>query len=256
MSNETTFLGLPKDFHHKFLIYPPTVKQVVGNPKFSQYKTLLTLSQEELEDVFIKNNKEKGFNDYDKFKVPTPFEYLFANSYHNKEVEEIAKEAFYFFTKQEITFLFEKGLILIGNLEDELKRVNGNVDALVFLKEEEFFEFQNEIRNCLGEDKVDPPDPTLHPRARRMKALARYRDKIKAQKGMGINLETTLVSICCMGIGITPLNIGELSYASLSEIMRRYQEKEKYEIDIRSLQAGADSKKIKPKYWIRNLENK
>jgi hypothetical protein len=30
--------------------------------------------------------------------------------------------------------------------------------------------------------------------------------------------------------------------------------KEKYEIDIDSLLAGADSKKIKPKYWIRNSE--
>ena len=77
MNNEAVFLGLPKDFHQKFLIYPPTVKQIVGNPKFSQYKTLLTLSQEDLEDVFIKNNKEKGFKDYDKFKVPTPYEYLF-----------------------------------------------------------------------------------------------------------------------------------------------------------------------------------
>jgi len=91
------------------------------------------------------------------------------------------------------------------------------------------------IRECLGEDKIEPPNPDLHPKIRRMKALARYRDKIKAQKGMGISLETTLVSICCMGIGITPLNIGELSYAALPIIMQTYQNKEKYEIDIRSL---------------------
>ena len=29
---------------------------------------------------------------------------------------------------------------------------------------------------------------------------------------------------------------------------------EKYDIDIRSLLAGADSKKVKPKYWIRNSD--
>jgi hypothetical protein len=55
-----------------------------------------------------------------------------------------------------------------------------------------------------------------------------------------------------MGLGITPLNIGEMSYASVGEIMHVMQNKEKYDIDIRSLLAGADSKKIKPKYWIRN----
>ena len=253
MNDVSTFLGLPKDFKNKFLIYPPTINQVVGNPNFAQYRTLLTLSQEELEDVFIKDNKEKGFNNYDSFKVPTPFEYLMANSYHSKEIEKIAKEAFYFFTKQEVTFLYEEGKILIGDLEEEIKRVGKHLDFLVFLDANDFFDFQNAIRECLGEDKVEPPDPTLHPKIRRMKALARYRDKIKAKKGFGISLITTLVSICCMGIGITPLNIGELSYASIFTLMQTYQEKEKYEIDVRSLQAGADAKKIKPKYWIRNL---
>jgi hypothetical protein len=32
------------------------------------------------------------------------------------------------------------------------------------------------------------------------------------------------------------------------------QQKEAYDIDIRSLLAGADSKKVKPKYWIRNID--
>ena len=40
----------------------------------------------------------------------------------------------------------------------------------------------------------------------------------------------------------------------MQAILNQYQTKEKYEIDIDSLLAGADSKKIKPKYWIRNLE--
>ena len=57
-----------------------------------------------------------------------------------------------------------------------------------------------------------------------------------------------------MGIGITPLNIGEMSYAAVGILMNVYQQKEKYELDISSLQAGADSKKIQPKYWIKNLD--
>ena len=85
-----------------------------------------------------------------------------------------------------------------------------------------------------------------------MKAKARYRDKIKAKQGGGINLLTSLASICCMSSGINPLNIGEMSYASINTLISTYQKKEKYDIDIASLQAGADSKKIKPKYWITN----
>ena len=89
-----------------------------------------------------------------------------------------------------------------------------------------------------------------------MKAKARYRDKIKAKQAAknGSTLFNTMASICCMCIGLTPLNIGEMSYVSMQAILNQYQTKEKYEIDIDSLLAGADSKKIKPKYWIRNLE--
>ena len=57
-----------------------------------------------------------------------------------------------------------------------------------------------------------------------------------------------------MGIGITPLNIGEMSYVAMQMITQVYQNKERYELDVKSLLAGADSKKVKPKYWIRNLE--
>jgi hypothetical protein len=126
------------------------------------------------------------------------------------------------------------------------------------IKEEEFFDFQNVIRECIGKKKVEPPNPNEHPKVKEMKRKARYRDKVKAKNAAkskdGVSLFTTLVSICCMGLGITPLNIGEMSYVAVESIFRKYQEKEKYELDINSLLAGADSKKIKPKYWIRNFE--
>lgn len=87
-----------------------------------------------------------------------------------------------------------------------------------------------------------------------MKAKARYRDKIKAKSGKGLNFASSLVSICCMEFGLNPLNIGELSYAAIHPLIQQFQEKEKYELDIKSLLAGGDSKKIKPKYWVRNIE--
>lgn len=69
-----------------------------------------------------------------------------------------------------------------------------------------------------------------------MKAKARYRDRIKAkQKTGGISFSTMLESICCMQIGITPLNIGEMSYAASHAILTRWQAKDKYETEIRTL---------------------
>ena len=115
------------------------------------------------------------------------------------------------------------------------------------------------VRQSCGDKPIKPPEPfnpNENPRIRRIKDLARKRDRIKAKQASknGISLSSCLVAICCMGIGITPLNIGEMSYASVGEIMKVMQDKEKYDIDIRSLLAGADSKKIKPKYWIGNTD--
>lgn len=243
MSKEAVFLGFPEEFQEKFLIYPPKVKEVVSNKNFNQYRQLLTFSQEELDDEFLKKQDT----------APTPLEFLLSNSYHNKDFEKIAKDAFYLFIRQDVTFLYDKKLILIGKLNKELKRVK-NLNNLTFLDENNFFDFQNKIRESLGDKPIEPPNPNEHPKIRRMKAKARYRDKIKAKQGDGINLLTSLASICCMGIGITPLNIGEMSYASISILINTYQNKEKYKIDIASIQAGADSKKINPKYWIKNLD--
>ena len=94
------------------------------------------------------------------------------------------------------------------------------------------------------------------PRVKAIKARARYRDKLKAKQNArkGITLFTTMASICCMGAGMNPLNIGEISYVAMDAILNQYQSKERYQIDIDSLLAGADSKKVKPQYWIRNLD--
>ena len=250
MSKEVFFLGEPVQFKLGIMIYPPKVKDVVANENFSIYNRLLTYSQEEIEDEFIE--AQKTLETY-----PTPIEFMLNNSYYNKEYEKHCKAAFCFFIHKEVTFLYEQKMIIIGKLEDVLKTVN-SLDDLITIKEEEFFDFQNAIRACMGKKAVEPPNPNEHPKIKEMKRRARYRDKIKAKNAAkskdGVSLFTALVSICCMGLGITPLNIGEMSYVATESILRKFQEKEKYQIDIDSLLAGADSKKIKPKYWIRNFE--
>jgi hypothetical protein len=248
MLKEKIFLRLPIQYKKFFTIYPPSVNEVIGNDKFLQYRSILTISQEEIEDSFIDKTDENG----NPLRIPTPFELLLINSYKDKSFYKLVREAFYFFTRTEITILFDAKVIVIGNLEEELKTVK-NIEDLKLLKEEDFFDFQNKIRLCIGEDEKEPPNPNEDPRVKRIKAKARYRDKIKAKQQKGLSLETNLIAICCMGIGITPLNIGELSFASIGKITRTYQEKEKYNLDMESLLAGAKLKDVNPKYWIRNL---
>ena len=248
MSKELFFIGAPVQFKPGVNIYPPKVKEVVSSPGYNSFSRVLTYSQEEIEDIYVKEKK-----DLDSF--PTPLEFLLNNCYHNKDYEIICKKAFQFFLKSEVEFLYDKKAILIGRIEDVLKELT-SIDQIVMVCEEEFFDFQNLIRMATNQKIVEPPNPNEHPKIKAMKAKARYRDKVKAQQAAknGMDLFTIMTSICCMGIGISSLNIGEMSYVAMQAILSQYQEKEKYSIDIDSLLAGADSKKIKPKYWIRNLD--
>ena len=59
MSNARSFIGLPRKFNNKFLIYPPTVSDVIGNENFSLYRQTLTITAEDIKDAI----KKKEGND-------------------------------------------------------------------------------------------------------------------------------------------------------------------------------------------------
>lgn len=248
MSKELFYIGAPVEFKTGVYIYPPKVKEVIATPNYGLFTRVLTYSQEDIEDLFVKEKKDLA-------SFPTPLEFLLNNSYHYKEYEIACKKAFEFFLKKEVDFLYDKKLIMIGRIEDVLKNLQ-SIEQLITISEDEFFAFQNLIRMAINQKPIEPPNPNEHPKIKAMKAKARLRDRVKAQQAAknGMDLFTIMTSICCMGIGVTPLNIGEMSYVSMQAILSQYQNKEKYQIDIDSLLAGADSKKIKPKYWIRNLD--
>ena len=154
------------------------------------------------------------------------------------------------FIHEPIAPIYDQKKILIGDLTG----VKSTAE-LRFLDEDDYFDFQNLVRESLGAKTVEPPNFLEHPKIIAMKAKARYIDRVKAKSKNIPTLETMLTSLCCMNYGLNPLNIGELSYAAMPQLISRYQEKEKYDLDIKSLLAGADSKKVKPKYWIRNIED-
>ena len=249
MSKGVVFIGEPLQFKKDLYIYPPKVKEVLTNPLYNQFVKIFTISQEDIEE----SCKEENLTE-----LPTPFEFLLINCHNSVQFKEIAQQGFEFFTHQKVSFLFADKKLIVGELEKLVQEVT-SVDKILTISEEEYFDFQNMIRLVCGISQEKPselPNPNEDPRITAMKLKAKRRDRIKRkqQNSKGISIETCLVAICCMGIGITPLNIGEMSYAAIGPIMSMSQEKEKYDIDIRSLLAGADSKKIKPKYWIRNSD--
>ncbi len=249
-----SFLCLPQKFKNICTIYPVTVNQVLRE-ETKQLVNLLTISQEEIEDFFI----DKTDKDGKSIKPPDPFTYIMGNSQYNKDFEKKVIESFRMYIHEPVSLQYQAGCIVVGDLQKEFLKVSSieNImKELRIINQDNFFNFQNAIRRSLGDKELEPPNPNENPRIKEMKAKARYRDRIKAKKGLGITFEETLISICCMGIGLNPLNIGEISYAASKKLVEKYQQKEKYDIDIRSLLAGADSKKIKVQYWMNKNNDK
>ena len=250
MIDDKIFLGKPIKFKDICKIYPPTVAEVVENDDFNSYQTLFTITQEELNKAYLQ--------DESILQVPTPFQYLLMNYYQDEEVKEKIEEAFKFFVHEPVTIVPEIELLLIGKSESEL---NPDIDLENprVLTEDNFFDFQNQIRLAIGSNPIKPPEPediNEDPRVRRWKMKIKEREEflnVKQRKNSP-TFGTLLAAICCMGIGLNPLNIGEMSYACVHWLIAMYQQNEEYDVDIRALLAGADSKKVKPKYWIKNID--
>jgi len=84
MSKELFFIGAPAYFKPGVYIYPPTVRDVVSNNKYSLFLKILTQSQEEIEDIYVKEQK-------DLTSFPTPLEFMLNNCYHSKEYDTLCK---------------------------------------------------------------------------------------------------------------------------------------------------------------------
>lgn len=247
MIDSNFFLGYPSQYENICKIYPPKIKDILNEKNYPAYKKLLLSSQEDIEDEYTE--MELPLED-----APTPLGYLFVMSATDERIKQIILDAFQFFIKEPVTMLPDQQMIIIGDLTETLKSIK-SVEELRILKEDNYFKFQQMLRRAIGQKEIEPYDPNLHPKVKYFKAKARLRDKVKATSKDALTLGSTLAAICCMDLNLNPLNIGELSQAAVSVLIRYYQEKQKYDIDIRSLLAGADSKKVKPQNWIRNIED-
>ena len=246
MIDSNAFLGLPIRFKSICKIYPPKIQEILTEENYPVYRKLFLITQEDIEDEFTENKLPMT-------DVPDPMAYLFQLA-SDIRIKKIVVEGFQFFLHEPVLLLTDQQMIVVGNLKEDLPKIK-SIDQLRIIRKDDYFDFQNTLRRAIGEKEAEPYNPDENPKIKYFKAKARLRDRVKAKSKNNLTLGSTLASICCMGLGITPLNVGELSQAAISVLMRYYQEKDKYGIDIQSLLAGADSKKVKPQFWIRNIED-
>lgn len=246
------FLKIPIEFESIY-IYPPSVKECIEEPHFNQFQSLLLVSQDSIEEQIYDFSTSRGEL---KEGIPTPFEILLGVSASNEQSLDLVIGAIKFFTHLEPHFIYGLKEIWLGSIgKNILETVQiENLEQIPKINENNFFEFQQTIRKVLGQPLIDAPIPNETFKHKRFRYLNRKREAVKAKtQNTNLTFDTLLAAVCCMGCGLNPLNIGEASYASIFKLVSMYQQKEAYEIDVQSVLAGADTKKVKPQYWIRNF---
>lgn len=238
LPNERVCLGWTCEFDGVCLLYPPLIGDIikVGFDSFRMYYGILTTTQEEIQDRYVKNNIQGD--------IPTPLRYLIELAQF-QDGYEILQDAFKFFTHEKVVFLLDANEIVIGDLREKH-----------FLTEDNFFDFQNCIRQLNGDEPIEKEDDEdIDPRLARMKAKRRLRDRIKAkqaQEKIKYSFSTLMMATCCLGVGVTVFNIDKLSYAAMMKFHKLSAYKDKFETDTASLIAGADSNKINLEYWVKD----
>lgn len=247
INRDELFMGLPYEMRNGCNIYQLYIKDIYGAlaKKYQYYIGLLTMETEDLKETIAK----KGFQDLMQKQEISVFDYLMRSAEYDNNFFLDLKDAFSTFLQKEILISTKNNIVIVGNPQDKCIIDNNN-----------FEEFQYGIRLTSHMRVKELPPENETPQQKRFRLKKEMRERVKekqaqknAEDGDVAEFADILSSLCVAEIGITPINIGELTVFQVKELLERAQAKEKYHTELDILAAGGDPKKIKPKYWIRNL---
>ncbi len=223
------------------LVYPITLEEIadMGANKFFRFLNLLTFTQQDVDESL----KEIGIETNEKI---SPYQFILMSS-ESKDFSLEIKQAFYTFIREEIEILPES--VVVGD------RSNPRYfDEELFSQLQKVLILQNNLDK--GEDSRMNNPSDAH--AAKIIEKIKNAQKRKSAKNSDETVEfADLVScLAAKGNGINIFNIWNLNYYSFNDQFQRVKIIEEYEMNIRSILAGADPKKIELKHWIRSIKQK
>ncbi len=234
------FVGVPSQLSDVCKIYPLKMKEIIemGELTYNSKLGLLLLNETQIIDII----KEKTGEELSVDQV-NPLLYLLASTEYNDGFLLDLQKAFYTFIKEEVLFLPKINSILVGAPEERR-----------LITVDNFQDFQNilKIQNCKEVTSEIPKDETPWERKMRInrEKVAQAKRRQANKNGKTQTLLERLEIAAVYGI-----DYRNETFYGMNQLIRRHQAKEKWDMDMAMLCAGADSKKIKTKYWGENLDD-
>jgi hypothetical protein len=132
-------------------------------------------------------------------------------------------------------------------------------EEILILHKFNFLEFQNVIRIANGVKVENKPKPKTKYEREVEEAKKRMEQKLgkkvdNKESEEVVTIRDLASSLCIMSKSYNLFNIGKLTMFMFLDQLKRSQAYEKFDMDIRSILAGADSKDLDLKYYITNLD--
>ena len=237
---EQAFLGLPSSLDNICKVYPLKIPEIVemGTITYNGKLGLLLLTEVDIVNII----KEKTGEEIPIEDIH-PLEYLIQSAALDDMFLLELKSIFSTFLKEDIKVLPKINAILVGNpLEKRL------------ITNENFQDLQDILRIQNKKEAKEPPPKNESAGERKMRLLREKVAAVKKKQAQKNGQEQSLVELLeiAQTFGIDIQNCTLYSFYSL---IRRAQLKEKWDQDIQMLCAGADSNKLKTKYWGESLKN-
>lgn len=140
-------------------------------------------------------------------------------------------------------FRFHNGIFL--NAKDQ-----GIVES-VWEEMKNVLALQNGLK--LEKEEYKPTNKQAEEFIEKMKKIKEEVHRLKSKKEDIITLADLVSAFCAKSTNINIFNVWDLTYYQFQNQLQRIQIVEGYDISIRSLLAGADSKKIELKHWISKI---
>lgn len=235
------YAGAPSQLPGVCLVYPLTVGEIVkmGRLTYEGFLGTLLLTETDIvELVKEKTGQEIPIEDVD------PLTYLLQSADQNDRYFLELQQIFSTFIKEEVIFLPKMKSIVVGS-PDQRRLINS----------QNFKDFQTILMIQNKREIKEPPPENESPGQRKMRLLREKVAAVKKKQAQKNNEGQSFLDLLEIAdtFGIDTLNC---SLYKLYDSIQRHQLKEKWEQDLQMLCAGADSKKMKTKYWGESLDKK
>lgn len=238
--------GVPYEIEG-FKAHCPTIRDImeIGESEYQTYLGALSLGVNSLD--IREDNASSEYDDLEDIDV------IFLVIYNDEYYKNTFLKALRFFLKDDFNVsLSEDGLIIYAGRIEEEKYLSRNTLEYVL----NIIKIQNCIINKDNIADENPSDERAKRILEKMKEAREKLAKVKNKNGDGSDTLSfsDLVSILCSnGNGINPFNVWDLNIYMFNNQFNRMKMLEDYDINIRSLLAGADSEKIDLKHWMSKI---